>query len=497
MLLLALATLSPAQAASLDLIEVGGMWGSPGATNPTAVWWNPAGIAVGGGHQITLEAAPNFATVNFERTQPTYAPITNTLSASPKEYDYAGSEKLTFNGVVPFLGVSSDLTLDGFGIGAALAVPTARGGTVQDAPGAGRYHLREGNIQAIYAMLAAGYHIGDKFALGVSGAYVDSTWTADTDAEGYTALQKGLQDEFNLPEPPGDDAYIEDGGYATNVIFDHLKDNALTFGVGMYATPIDTVGISLSYNHGVDLHHTGDLSMSFDCPPEWDVASRLAATTGGLCDTDITGEGTIGYKLPGRFNLGVVFTPIDKLRLEIMGAYVMWSDFTDYEITTQIGPDQITVDDTTDADGNGFADQAEESAELASQDRLWARDNRDTFWAGVDGKFQAHQLLLVGGRVLYDHSAIPSEVLSTNNFDTEVISLGALAALTPVPQLRIGLSYQHQFMLKRTVTDSIFAVTLDEDAALADRYFYPEMNGTHSGSVNRLGVSVSGAFGGG
>ena len=41
-----------AGAASLDLLEVGGAFGTPAATNPTAIWWDPAGIAVHGGTQV-------------------------------------------------------------------------------------------------------------------------------------------------------------------------------------------------------------------------------------------------------------------------------------------------------------------------------------------------------------------------------------------------------------------------------------------------------------
>ena len=36
-----------AQAASLDLLEVAGPFGTPTATDAAAVYWNPAGLAMG------------------------------------------------------------------------------------------------------------------------------------------------------------------------------------------------------------------------------------------------------------------------------------------------------------------------------------------------------------------------------------------------------------------------------------------------------------------
>ena len=480
-----LALLNPANAASLDLLEVGGAWGTPGATNPSALWWNPAGIAVGGGHQYLVEGAPVLATVGYDRTNPDYGEGTD-LFGEEANYNYGGRDDITFSGVVPFIGASSDFGVDGLGIGAALYVPTARGGVSQTKNGPGRYHLIDGDIKSIHVALGGGYHIADKVALGVSGALTMNSWEAVTDVETLSSLDEGINDIFP-GSSPYQDWMIEQQDYSGQLTFETLHQNALTFGAGIYITPVDKLGISIGYHQGYRLDYEGDVEIALGCPPDFDGLGRFAAESRGICDSTFKGEGTIGYDLPSRFNFGVVVQPIDKVRLEAMGSYVMWSVFTDYDITTKIDRSQIDLDDDV---------VAEETAALVSQNRKWARDNRNTVWLGVDGKVKIHKLFTAGARVFYDRSAIPSSVKSTNNYDLDTLGLMGLAAVTPHDAVGIGLSFTRHQMFAQTVKDSAYGLTLEEDRK-ADRLYYPSANGTYTGGINRIALSVTGKFGGG
>jgi len=102
---------------------------------------------------------------------------------------------------------------------------------------------------------------------------------------------------------------------------------------------------------------------------------------------------------------------------------------------------------------------------------------------------------VLGGRVLYDMAAVPDAALSMNNYDANTVMLSGLLAARPARFLELGVSYTHQFIGTRTVTDSAFEMTLDTATRKEDRYFYPSANGTYSGSVNRLGVQARFAFG--
>ncbi|MBA2321629.1 MAG: outer membrane protein transport protein [Deltaproteobacteria bacterium] len=495
MLLILAALATPARAASLDLLEVGGMWGTPGATDATALWWNPAGLAVDDTTTFVAEGAPVLARIGWERPNPDYGTIDRDNppdGPDTETYDYSGTQNLEFTGVVPYLGVHSTFGIPNLGVGIGLAVPYARGGQSDDPDGIGRQNIREGNITTIYAMLGAAYDIADVVSIGVTGAFYDNTWDVDVDTEAVTSLRDTTAAQGFEPTY-WQDSDTESADYMTNLDFDKLKDSGVTFNVGANLHPQKQWSLAVSYNHGATLLNRGDVELTFTCPPESDFLGRGGASSFGLCDPD-TGEGrtiqgtaTIGYKLPSRINAGFVLTPIKRVRLELMGAYVMWSAFQDYDIDTTVTADAIehALDD----------EKAQEAADLVSQSRQWARDNRNTFWIGADGKFKVHKHVLLGARVLYDRSAVPTTVLSTNNFDANTIALGALVAFKPIKPIDIGLSYGRHIFVTRTVTDSALGLDIDPEERNADRYFWPNANGTYSGGINRFGISVRGRFG--
>ncbi len=489
-----------AHAASLDLIEVGGMWGTPGATDATALWWNPAGLAVDDTTTFVAEGAPVLAAVGWDRPNPDYGIIDRDAdgNADAETYDYSGRQDLTFLGVVPYLGVHSNFGVPNLGVGLGLAVPYARGGDSEPLQSIGNQNIKTGNITTLYAMLGLAYDIEDKVSLGVTGVFLDNTWDVSVDTESVTSLRDSVAEIVDDPVY-WQDADTENTGYATNLDFQSLKDTAFTFNVGANVHPTDKWSVAVSYNHGAKLVNTGDVKFTFACPPEQDGGGRFGSALFGLCNpateavAAFDGTAEIAYQLPGRVQLGVVVNPVKKVRLELMGAYVMWSAFTDYDITTK-----LTSEAVLEGQAEGLTltrDAAQNAAELVSQNRFWARDNTNTFWTGVDGKFQVHRLVLAGARVMYDHSAIPTTVLSTNNFDANSVELAGLVAFKPVKSLDIGLSYGHHFLITRTVTDSVLALDINPEERNEDRTFWPNANGTYSGGIDRFGISVRGRFG--
>jgi len=320
-----------------------------------------------------------------------------------------------------------------------------------------------------------------------------------TDNSTYPDLIQGVRDQGLDPSlVNAQDPWIEQRPYTTTLIFggqsgnnEHgaLHDNTISWGAGIYLTPIGKkLGVSVGYDAGFRLDDTGDLTMKFQCPPDYDPILKLGAQAAGICNTTLKGTGSIGYNLPARINAGVVLSPIEKVRLEVMGSYVMWSKFTDYDIHTEIPQAQIT--------GAANDDQAQQTAELLKQDRQWARDNNNTYWFGADAKVHVTKRFLGGARLMYDHHAVPDEAVSANNIDYDEVILGGLAELNPIEKLGIGISFSHHFLATRHITNSEYSMTLDPDNAKPDRLFYPSANGTYSGSINRLGIVVRGHFGG-
>jgi long-chain fatty acid transport protein len=495
-------TLAPARAASLDLLEVGGPYGTPGATNPSALWWNPAGLAVAGGKlQLLVDVAPTIGSVTAQRDNPDYGALT-AQPGFPTTYDYSGTDRLKFVGVVPFLGASSNLGVKGLGVGLGFAVPTGRGGESDQEWGSNRFAIRDGNVNATHLIAGAGYQWKDKIAVGASVHLVHSSWYANSDISAYPDLRNAFADLHpELGTETFQDGFIEDRHYSSTAILGGAKDGGghgaltdttATFGLGLYLTPIRQLGVSVGYVHGESLTNEGDATLTFQCPPDYDSNALGVAEEGGFCHdgkpTTVNGTATVAYHLPSRINVGVVLTPIERVRIEAMSAYVFWSSFDAYTITPNVLPTEFAfLNDNT---------KASVSAEQINVERTWARDNQNTFWVGLDGKVRLPGPLTVGARGVYDHHAIPDSALLANNIDNDDLTLGLLAEIDPIPNLGLALSVDHHFLTTRTITDSAFRMTLDDANAPDPAYFYPSGNGTYSGSITRLGLSIRGHFGG-
>ncbi|MEZ4317262.1 MAG: outer membrane protein transport protein [Myxococcota bacterium] len=478
MLLLAWMT---ASAGGLDLLEVGGAWGTPTTTDATGLWWNPAGLGAGHGTRFTFEIAPTFATVDIDRTNPNY--VHDPDAFGPADYDYGGQAQYRTVAPVPFLGVVSDFGQPGLGLGFGLAVPHAKG-VSGDPDQVTHHHLIDGGNQALYLMVAGAYEIQDIVSIGLTGAYVSSSYHSDLLSETGTALNEGLKENFDSQDTFYSDTMIEDTRYTSHVVSDTLTDSALTFGAGIHVKASDQVSLAATYRHGFRVDHTGTATLDFDCPSTDDIFGRAGAQIQGICDADLTARMQVGYNLPSRIHGGIVVTPKPGIRLEGMGGYVFWNVFTDYDIKIDVDADSVPKDQP---------EQREETAALVSQEKQWARDNKNAFWFGVDGKFDVHEYVMIGGRVLYDKAAVPTQVLGPNNYDANTVAVTGLVVGKITKNFQVGLSGTQYIAQKREVTDSAWGITMYDNKKEV-RYFYPSMNGTFASSITRIGISVRGQF---
>ena len=464
MLLVLLTLCRPGEAAALDTLDVGGPWGSPTTDEPTALWWNPAGIAAGGGHQLFVEGAPVFASFHLDRAQP-----------------HRGVDEYGLTGVIPYLGLTSDLGVDGLGLGLGLAAPYVRGAKARGEGGAGSFALREGSTQTLHLLFAGAYEYRDLVAVGAAFHLVDSRWEATLDNDTMVQLSDALQAEGE--EPGYTDEGLEDPRYATTLDYDTLHARTHTWALGLRARPHPRVVIGLSHQRPYRLDHQGEVSLQTSCPPTSDAPGRLGAELYGICDSTLRANAGLAYDMPARWHMGVAYTPIDPLRVELLGGFVTWSRFSDYEIQISGTAEKNTFE----------TDKAkEETPALIDQDRLWARDAMDSWFAGLDLKQEvAGGRVILGGRALYDRAAIPTYALSANNWDADDLALSALVAFRPLPQVRIGATFTHHILAARETTDSEFGMTLDPATRKEDRWFYPHGNGRYTGGIERIGLSGS------
>jgi long-subunit fatty acid transport protein len=472
-----LTTLGLAYASGFDALEVAGPWGTPTTTEPPALWWNPGALAAGKGHRIFVEGAPTFAATDFERANPN-----------------GGSDRILTRGTIPFVAVASDLTVDGLAVAIGMAIPIARPGEEETPPGSGHYHLRKGELSAMHLMVGAGYDIADKVSLGAAVHVVESSWEADLDFDALPDLvdameEEGIDDVDGLEIEYTDDD-LERSDYATRLEFPHLKDRTVTWSIGAYVHPIEMLAIGISFIAPYSVDNTGSATLTFSCPDQEDVVGRYGAEAFGICRANgvpvsLAADGRVAYSLPSRLHYGVRVQPIEPLLLQIMGGVVAYKTLADFDIEVTNVSERNTFDSDL---------QRERTPALTEQHVLWARELKNSWFLGLDAKGTVNKYLMLGGRFLFDKSAIPDEALSTNNYDADTFSLSGVAAVSPVPQLRIGLSYTEQILAERVVTTSGYKMTLDDSQRVEARWFYPQMNGTYKSAIHRMGVSVLAAF---
>lgn len=454
-----------ASAASLDLLEVGGVYGTPNTDGGTAAWWNPAGFASSDGLQVHAEVAPTLGGVRYERDDP-----------------HGGVDEYHTTAFIPFVGVTHGLNHDQFGIGAAVGTPFGRGGESLYDDGAGRYHMRSGGSEAIYGLVGAAWRPRDQVAIGGVLSVVHSRWSAFLDSETLPDLEQaihalGEQTHYT-------DAELEDPHYASTLETQgSLTDTRMSFGLGVKVLPDPDgrVTLALAYHHGVTLVHQGDVRILMGCPPQDDEIGRFGAESYGLCNDLLDGQMSVTYRLPARVHGGVRVRPIPQLSLELMGGWVNWSVYDDFEIRITGIEDNPGVDP--------------DAAQLVNKEQAWARDARDSVWGALDAKATLLDgWLTVGGRALFDRAAVPDAAVSPNNYDANSVTVSGMAALHILPvKLDVVLSYGQGFMADRTITDSGYAVTLGADR-LPERWYYPHANGHYSGWTRRAGVAVRWRF---
>ncbi len=477
LLLCALAT-----AASLDNLEIGGPWGSPTSTDGTAGWWNPAGFAVGKGTRIELEGAYEDAVITFDRADP-----------------HGGKDTYKLSGFPPYFGLASTLGKVGpgqLGVGAVLALPFIRGGSEVDPPGTGHYHMKDGDTKGMWMGVGVAYDVQNIVSIGVTGALVHSIWAAEVDQDTLPDLRAAMMEATgSSAETLGyTEEDLEDPDYMAELDFGgsegglsgngELSHDAFSFSAGVLVHPSDKFAIGVTYVHNAVVENTGDVDVSFGCvSAEKDPIGQAVASTRGVCDTTVHADGYLGYTLPRRVHGGVMVRPIDPLRLELMGGWVQWSEYSDFHIKVSNADVQGTTDAFT-----------EEAKALIEQERDWARDNEDTFWAALDAKVKPHRRWTVGARYWFDHHAVPDHALSANNWDADTHMVSGLVAYKPTKFLEVGVSYTHHFVAERTIDSSSFSNPLDM-ASVDDRWRYPHGNGTYNGSIDRIGLQLRGHFG--
>lgn len=168
------------QGSGLFVARFGGDHGHAATDNPSAIYYNPAGLALGKGSRLLVDATLAHRTASYDRPA---AAITNPGTGTPADGAAAnsGEATLTNQAASPFLGFATDLGIEDLGLGLAFFVPIGgaavwdgndafKGGSYPGAQdGVTRWWAMEGSMTSLYLALGGAYRLaGTGLSLGVA-----------------------------------------------------------------------------------------------------------------------------------------------------------------------------------------------------------------------------------------------------------------------------------------------------------------------------------------
>jgi long-chain fatty acid transport protein len=458
---LALAPLS-ARATGIMVARFGGEHGSPMTSDPTALYYNPAGIAWAVGTNLYVEGLLAYRTFTFDRDA---AGIDNpnAMPGTPQSGIAANSGKGTLANVVgsPFIGITSDLGVKNLGVGAALYVPFG-GSQVWDKnaafannsqyPGAQdgtqRWWDIEGTIRSIYFTVGGAYRLPGNLSLGL-GANVVMHNTDDlraTNANGSDNLVNG------------------DGSVA--------EGRAL----------LNTSGVTFSLGAGLAWRPTPDwtIGVSYQSQPGFGTMSEEGTLKKKLGTTDISNQDIDHrYALPDVIRLGASFRPTNEVELRLWGSFERWSVFTEECLLDKADPNRNCALNDRGAIATGG------SGIINVIPRHWqngiALRASGSYWL----KPSIELMLGVG----YDGNAVPDQTLELSLPDQQKINatVGAIFKDFAVQRLSLHLEYSAFIGFSRTIAPR---TTEPYDAPSR----VPDSAGSYSEFIGVLTVGVGYTF---
>ena len=335
-----------ADAAGLATARFGGEQGSVVTTNPTALYYNPAGIGFSDGIHLFLDGQIALRSLTWD-----HSPGPGDPTTPPQSVGNSGHASLLNVFGAPALGAS--MKLGDFAFGAGLFVPFggqehfSKNSDFQGsdpslagaADGVQRWHVIEGQQAFIYATGGVAYRIGP-LSLGVTGNVIPSSITL-TKAQNLAGNQ--------LPNTASEGRAKIDvsnvfASFGAGLMLEAVKDR-LWFGASYQAQP----GLGSEALNGT-----------------------LAITSGGQAAPSV--PVTLTQALPDIVRAGIKWRVQRDLELRFFGDYTRWSVVKSQCIGAQGKPCQVFPDGS---DASGVGDT------ILNIRRNWT----DTFHAHLGGSY--------------------------------------------------------------------------------------------------------------
>lgn len=397
-----------AAAAGFASARFGGEHGNPTESNPTALYYNPAGIAFSEGTHLYGDLSVALRHATWQHAQSKYD------VAEPPGGEGANYGKGTLTNVFagPAFGVTTKLGDLALGVGAFVPFGGRASWSKNDkfgnsaafplaVDGVQRWHSIDGAITELYLTAGAAYKIGP-FSLGVSGNFILSSLKssqAKTLATGNNDLTQEVRNEIDVTG--------RQASFAVGVMWEAIEKK-LWIGASYQAAP----GLGEMKMHGT-------------------------LTTSGAAGTRIDQVDFL-QSLPDIVRFGARFRPSPDVELRLFGDFTRWSRLVNQCITLENQPCG-TKKDGSPADGTGT---------ITDFYRAW----RDTVAVRAGASTWLRPEVELFGGVGVETSAVPDNTLDPALPDATTIALAAGGRFELWNKLWLGASYTHIQYLDRDNT---------------------------------------------
>ncbi|MCA9562561.1 MAG: outer membrane protein transport protein [Myxococcales bacterium] len=446
---------TPALAGGIAVARFGGEHGYAATDNPTAIYYNPAGLAFGAGHRIMVEGLLAIRSYTYNRPE-------SAISAdNPSDISIAAnSGENTLSNVIasPFIGFATDLGLDiPLSIGGGFYAPFG-GASVWDeadpvdgAPGAvdgtQRWYNIDGSIRTLYGTLGVAYQIEPiRLAIGLTGNLAISSI-----------------DSLRARNSDGSDDLVDSQGRLKEGR-SWLRAESIDFaiGAGLMWEPIeDTLWFGVSYQSQPGFGEN-ELEGTLD--------NLLGVASASQTDIVIT------QTLPDIIRWAFRFRPSEMWELRLFGDYQRWSTYEQQCIVNADNLGDIERLCEMNEDGSVANPEAQgpsnEGVIVQNLIRRW----QDTFGVRLSGSVfllnSDLELMLGAG---YDSNAVPDRSLEPALPDWDKVTA------------TVGARYQIlDWMAASLYGTNIFYLTRDTSGTVtADGYELPSTQPNSSGEYTQ------------
>lgn len=428
----ALAVTENANAAGFANTHLGGEQGHPTTTNPTALYYNPAGIAFSDGVDIYGDGQLAFRHASWSHTAPQPGP-------SDQQYSQVGNSGTAslFN-VFGGPAVAATMKFGNFAVGAGLFVPFGgrvywdqnsafqnppagscggNGACPLAADGVQRWHIINAQLSFIYTSVGAAYKLGP-LALGVTGNFIiedvktvqAKTLRGNIDS---TAENRGTLDVNKFS-----------GSFAAGAMLEAIR-NRLWIGASYQAQPglgPESLKGTLQYDSGKAPYYLNTGVTHYDA--------------------------SLHESLPDIIRAGVRVRATDRVELRVFGDITRWSVMKSQcvnQANTPAGDSCLVYPDGSTAQGS--------AAVLANLPRNW----NDTYGVRLGGSYWLQPEIELFGGLGFETAAVPDATLEPGAMDAMNFSIAAGGRVKITDYLYLAASYTHVQYLDRTNTSSTLA----------------------------------------